>query len=371
MSVELVVSTTSLVSGDAVVAVRDGNPANIVLGTAAELDVGTGADQIVQLNGSAQLPAVDGSLLTGIDVGGTITAVLAGTGLAGGASSGDATLALSSGSQASLALADTSFQAGTISTLGAIMIKGAGNTIDESATAPVDLDDYVTLTGREVLTNKTLTSPTLTTPVLGTPSSGTLTSCTGLPASGLVATTSLAVGFGSIELSHATQNTLTGSGGRLLVEGVNVVTISSTDTLTNKTLTSPTLTTPVLGTPSSGTLTSCTGLPGSALVTGTLAAGFPDTEVADGTKSSGTYTPAVATGYVHTATNGGAHTLAPPSATCSMLVCYTNNGSAGTITTSGWTKVDGDAFTTTNGHKFHCYMTVTSIGSHLTVKALQ
>ena len=36
------------------------------LGTAAALDVGTSASNIVQLNGSAQLPAVDGSLLTGI-----------------------------------------------------------------------------------------------------------------------------------------------------------------------------------------------------------------------------------------------------------------------------------------------------------------
>ena len=36
------------------------------LGTAASLDVGTGANNIVQLNGSGQLPAVDGSALTGI-----------------------------------------------------------------------------------------------------------------------------------------------------------------------------------------------------------------------------------------------------------------------------------------------------------------
>lgn len=38
----------------------------------------------------------------------------------------------------------------------------------------------------------------------------------------------------------------------------NIVTATSTNTLTNKTLTSPVLTTPALGTPSSGNLSSCT-----------------------------------------------------------------------------------------------------------------
>lgn len=195
--------------------------------------------------------------------------------------------------------------------------------------------NVVTTSSTDTLTNKTLTSPTLTTPVLGTPSSGTLTSCTGLPIaglvastvtaigvgtvelghatdttisrvsagviavegvnvllnggalgtpasgtltncsglplSGLVASTSTAVGVGTIELGHATDTTISRvSAGKIAVEGVNVVTTSSTDTLTNKTLTSPTLTTPVLGTPSSGTLTSCTGLPLTSGVTGTL-----------------------------------------------------------------------------------------------------
>jgi hypothetical protein len=64
---------------------------------------------------------------------------------------------------------------------------------------------------------------------------------------------------GSIELGHASDTTITRvSAGRIAVEGVNVVTRSSTDTLTNKTLTSPTLTTPALGTPDSGDLTNCT-----------------------------------------------------------------------------------------------------------------
>ena len=39
------------------------------LGTASQQDVGTAANNVVQLNGSAQLPAVDGSQLTGISAG--------------------------------------------------------------------------------------------------------------------------------------------------------------------------------------------------------------------------------------------------------------------------------------------------------------
>jgi hypothetical protein len=63
---------------------------------------------------------------------------------------------------------------------------------------------------------------------------------------------------GGIEI-NASDTTITRvSAGKIAVEGVNVVTTSSTDTLTNKTLTSPTLTTPALGTPDSGDLTNCT-----------------------------------------------------------------------------------------------------------------
>jgi hypothetical protein len=82
------------------------------------------------------------------------------------------------------------------------------------------------------------TSPTLVTPILGTPTSGTLTNCTGLPISGLTASTSTALGVGSIELGHATDTTISRvSAGVVAIEGVNVVTTSSTATLTNKTLT--------------------------------------------------------------------------------------------------------------------------------------
>jgi hypothetical protein len=79
---------------------------------------------------------------------------------------------------------------------------------------------------------------------LGTPSSATLTNATGLPVSGITSSTTTALGLGSIELGHATDTTISRvSAGVVAIEGVNVVTTSSTDTLTNKTLSSAVATT--------------------------------------------------------------------------------------------------------------------------------
>jgi hypothetical protein len=80
-----------------------------------------------------------------------------------------------------------------------------------------------TLTGTQTLTNKTLTSPTMTAPALGTPASGTLTNCTGLPVTGIAASTSAAIGVGTIELGHASDTTISRSAaGVIAVEGVPV-----------------------------------------------------------------------------------------------------------------------------------------------------
>lgn len=84
------------------------------------------------------------------------------------------------------------------------------------------------------------TSPTFTTPNLGTPSAVTLTNGTGLPVSGITASTSAAIGVGTIELGHATDTTIArSSAGVVTIEGAEVVTTSGTQTLTNKTLTTP------------------------------------------------------------------------------------------------------------------------------------
>lgn len=101
------------------------------------------------------------------------------------------------------------------------------------------------------------------------------------------------------------------------------------------------------------------------------AGGFAATSFNAGTKSSGTFTPDPLNGNFQHATNGGAHTLAPPSATCSITIEYTNNASAGAITTSGFTFVSGDALTTTNGEKFLLFITKTQSFSHLQIQRLQ
>lgn len=104
--------------------------------------------------------------------------------------------------------------------------------------------------------------------------------------------------------------------------------------------------------------------------TDALTVGFSATSYSAGTKSSGTYTPDEANGGFQHATNGGAHTLAPPTNTCSIVVEYLNNASAGAITTSGFTKVYG-AFDTTNTNKFLCNIIKTNSYSLLQITPLQ
>ena len=95
------------------------------------------------------------------------------------------------------------------------------------------------------------------------------------------------------------------------------------------------------------------------------------TSLSLGTITSGTVTPDPGDRPLQHYTNNGAHTLAPGTDAGSYLLDITNGASAGAITTSGWTKKVGDAFTTTNGHKFRCSCTIGNAGSLLVVQAMQ
>jgi hypothetical protein len=70
---------------------------------------------------------------------------------------------------------------------------------------------------------------------LGTPSSATLTNATGLPVSGITASTSTALGVGSIELGHASDTTLTRSAAGIVhVEGIPIDPLLSDDIATGE-----------------------------------------------------------------------------------------------------------------------------------------
>ena len=104
--------------------------------------------------------------------------------------------------------------------------------------------------------------------------------------------------------------------------------------------------------------------------TATLAVGYNVTTFNAGTKTTGTFTPVPASGNIQRAVNGGAFTLAPPATDCVMIIQITNNASAGAVTTSGFTKVEG-TLTTTNGDDFLLYITRVNGFNLLSVKALQ
>lgn len=139
--------------------------------------------------------------------------------------------------------------------------------------------------------------------------------------------------FAAVNIGAATDTTLTrAAAGKAAVEGVNLLRTAGDETLTG---------------------------------------GFAATSIDDGTKSSGTFTPTFLGGNIRRYVNGGAHTLAPPTGEGSMVIQVTNNGSAGAVTTSGFTKVTGDTITTTNGHDFFFDIRVVNGFSQLHVTALQ
>ena len=121
-----------------------------------------------------------------------------------------------------------------------------------------------------------------------------------------------------------------------------------------------------------GLITNAT-ISASQLTSGTLAAGvgFSATTNDLGTITSGTVTPAAVNGNFQKLNANGAFTLAPPSTVCDICVEVTNGASAGTITTSGFSKVVGDTYATTNTNVYHFNIRKTANKSILSITACQ
>ena len=104
-----------------------------------------------------------------------------------------------------------------------------------------------------------------------------------------------------------------------------------------------------------------------------LTGGYTATADDDGTKSTGTYTPDPAGGNLKRIVNGGAFTLAAPTASgdYTLIIQMTNNASAGAITVSGFNKQSGDNLTSTDGDDFFLFITKINGFKALTVQSLQ
>jgi hypothetical protein len=152
----------------------------------------------------------------------------------------------------------------------------------------------------------------MTAPALGTPASGILTNCTGYPATSLTGTLGIANG-GTGRVTGTTAYALIATGTTATGAEQTLANAATTEILvgggaaalpvwTTATgsgapvrATSPALTTPALGTPTAGVLTSCTGLPLTTGVTGTLGAANGGTGVANNAASTLTISGSYAT----------------------------------------------------------------------------
>lgn len=186
---------------------------------------------------------------------------------------------------------------------------------------------------------------------------GTVTTVSVASSNGFAGTVATATTTPVITLSTSITGTLQGNGTAISASKVTLTQPATGSTLTivdGKTLTvNNTLT--LAGTDS--TTMTFPGTSSTVLTTGnsaTTTVGYLFTSFNGGTVSSGTVTPAAASGNYQYYTNNGAHTLAAPAADSAIDILITNGASAGAITFSGFTvgANTGSPLTTTNTNKF-------------------
>jgi hypothetical protein len=211
----------------------------------------------------------------------------------------------------------------------------------------------------------------MTIPVSCGASIRTLTNATGLPVAGITASTSAALGVGSVELGHASDTTLSrASAGRLAIEGVNAVTTSSTDTLTNKTY-------DTAGTGNSfkinGTaITAVTGTGSAVLAASPALTGSPTAPTQSANDNS---TKIATTAYVDSKSSGTATVISSSTATTNTAIAlgatYSELDIWGSYSSSGGSGTATFSYSTDSGSTWSTAVTLMSTSSGTTLNKWQ